>query len=213
MLIRCSIPRLGLAASLGTSQLLTRSPVDLALALFVCRCCLMIRRIAATAIKLTLDGSYFQRNAVKAFCQTKCLHALSSFQRTGNPTRLARSTATLDALPALGLVGDPTDRLNQPDSGEPFEVTSPPKACQPFFRRRACRPLLGIVELRASALDARLFPLLSALRLSGWRPSSEPINPMGSGRACQPSENAPIRPQSSQRGSAWLPCAARKDGP
>jgi len=48
----------------------------------------MVRRIAATPIQLTLDGSYV------------CLHALSSFQRTG--TRRSRCLPErLNAVPCL----------------------------------------------------------------------------------------------------------------
>jgi len=58
MLNRCSTPRLAAcAARLGASQLLTRAPVDLALALF--------------RLSLLCDGApHRQRNAGKAFCQT-----------------------------------------------------------------------------------------------------------------------------------------------
>jgi hypothetical protein len=141
-----------LRGSLGTSQLLTRLPVDLALALFVCRCCSVVRRIAATPTKLTLDGSYLL-----------CLHALSSFQRTGTRPQ----------------VGDPTDRPTWPVLGEPSEVTSASNHCQSFF----CRRTATCCVTTASGLSS---PGGRPLYLPGWRPSSELIDPMGWDDGCQP---------------------------
>jgi hypothetical protein len=89
-----------LRGSLGTSQLLTRSPVDLALALSVCRCCPMVHRISSeTSLRrFTRRCDTHQADTRRVLHHASailrslrrdrilvCLHALSSFQRTGKP--------------------------------------------------------------------------------------------------------------------------------
>ena len=90
------------AQDFPASQLLTRAPVDVALALFRTLSWWM-----AINHPLTLDGLQQNtrrrlagwRNVAKTFCQILCLHALSSFQRTGCHPRLRRTGCVMGCSP------------------------------------------------------------------------------------------------------------------
>ena len=135
--VKCAVSTLA-----GEGNCLTRSPVDLALALFrtVLSCVLRLillrgsseppvrrRCLAATpANKLTLDGRPMSALRCRARLRRTmlCLHALSSFQRTGN-ARLRLATSS----------HGPPDRPLPPASGEPSKVTSDRSSLSIPFRR------------------------------------------------------------------------------
>src|SRR5437867_5866434 len=121
---------------------------------------------------LTLDGlqrnavkrfARFQRNAVKAFCQIMlCLHALSSFQRTGCHPRCRRAVPGRHVYLAVSGVS-PSDRpalalATASVSGEPSDVTTVVLACQPHSSSPANWDATGLSEgspsLRAGARQA-----------------------------------------------------------
>ena len=96
-----------------------------------------------TRHSLTLDGStwLFATHATKASFSRMCLHALSSFQRTGSPDVSQTPVLLLRAvLPdqrtrcRVRLIGVPTERPFPSVLGEPSKVTTAPCLGQPFFR-------------------------------------------------------------------------------
>jgi hypothetical protein len=146
--VKCAVHRLRALRRSDGSQLLTRSPVDLALALFS----YFVFgewsiRLATNSHPLTLDGRPPSRLATRR--QTGptrrpssyslsgpalersvrplslCLHALSSFQRTGYSGQALPEQLTLFLLP-----GAPTDRAFPSVLGEPSEVTIQNPLCQ-----------------------------------------------------------------------------------
>ena len=113
-------------------------------------------RASARRHSLTLDGlSAFARcllsQAPRYGGRLLCLHALSSFQRTGTqPTALQAR------------VGSPTDRPSRPNLGEPCEVTSASRALSTIFRDPNDRPASGSASPEGRS---HVQP--------GWRPPDE----------------------------------------
>ena len=164
-----------------------------------------------------------QRKAVKAFCQIKCLHALSSFQRTGplkdrhqgvpadsqgTPRRSGRPprNAAKAFRQALHDVARrcrrwqhrrPLQRPFPPVLGEPSKVTSRHRGRQAFFRPKTTR-LNGLRRVTSSARlgTARC----RAVYRRTWRPSGEPFNPTIEELVCQlPKARSPSGESKRQR--------------
>ena len=124
-----------LRGSLGASQLLTRAPVDLALALFR-----FVVVVSGPPSPRTLNVRRYKqppadtRRVLSAFAALRqlrrnsylaCTHYLV-FKEPKRPTR--NLSAARSATPPIG--------RKWPDLGEPSKVTSAHHACQPFFRCR-----------------------------------------------------------------------------
>ena len=130
---------------------------DLALRCFVLRVLTCLRSLArASARPLTLDGSYLL-----------CLHALSSFQRTGLPESAA-----------------------SPNSGEPYKVTTDLDPRQALFVRQfeGIQQVIRLQPVKVSRPTLHLsagtaqHPFLS---VAGWRPSGEPSKITTPATGCQ----------------------------
>ena len=101
---------------------LTRAPVDWLLRCFVLVLCVVVNHA------LTLDGRPPKRVAAPQWTYVMCLHALSSFQRTGFARPLRVRAVALPAGPRA-----PSERPFPSVSGEPSEVTCRPFSCQASF--------------------------------------------------------------------------------
>ena len=152
----------------GRGQLFNASADDLALALFCTSCWWVVPRDAPADLKVRryipqppadTRRAVRDRASLRSLKRLLCLHALSSFQRTGS-ARLP--------LPALSW-RSPPNRLSSPVLGEPFEVTtgvlpssspflsgSPQKPDRAFTLGRALRPCrAGARQANVSRLRPR----------------------------------------------------------
>ena len=126
-----------------------------------------------TRHSLTLDGStwLFAAHATKASFSRMCLHALSSFQRTGSPDVSQTPVLLLRAvLPdqrtrcRVRLIGVPTERPFPSVLGEPSKVTTATYLGQDLFcRSQTGRIGIWVLEDRGWRGAPRLFASATGL--------------------------------------------------